>query len=118
MSVTAWAVLPRVRLDTEAPEAVFDETARLPGIAERNSEVELDELVELDESSLFLQPVINKAKQRVLINTKYTVRIVPPNLKMNIIFISNDPVKLHINLKKILLRLRCSNENVNDEDCN
>ena len=87
VSVNAWAVLPRVRLDTEAPEAVFDETARLPGIAERNSEVELDELVELDESSLFLQPVINKAKQRVLINTKYTVRMVPPNLKMDIIFI-------------------------------
>ena len=133
MSLTAWAVLPRVRLDTEDPEAVFDETARLPGIAERNSEVELDELdesssssseavevvevVEVDVSSLE-QPVINKAKQRVLINTKYTVRIVPPNLKMNIIFISNDPVKLHINLKKILLRLRCSNENVNDKNYN
>jgi hypothetical protein len=87
VSLTAWAVLPRVRLDdTEDPEDVFDETARLPGIAERNSEVELDEL----DVSLFLeQPVINKAKQRVLINTKHTVRIVPPNLKMNIIFVSN-----------------------------
>ena len=49
VSLTAWAVLPSVRLDTEDPEAVFDETARLPGIAERNSEVELDELDELDE---------------------------------------------------------------------
>ena len=101
MSLTAWAVLPRVRLDTEDPEAVFDETARLLGIATRNSELELDELVEVVEvvevvvvvvvvaSSSLEQPVINKAKQRVLINTKYTVRIVPPNLKMNIIFISN-----------------------------
>ena len=98
MSLTAWVVLPRVRLDTEDPEAVFDETARLPGIAERNSEVELDELVELVEvvvvvvvvasSSSLAQPVTNKAKQRVLINTKYTVRIVSPNLKMNIIFIA------------------------------
>ena len=96
-SLTAWAVLPRVLLATEDPEDVFDETARLPGIAERNSEVELDELDELDEvvevvevvDSSLEQPVINKAKQRVLINTKYTVRIVPPNLKMNIIFISN-----------------------------
>ena len=108
VSLTAWAVLPRVRLDTEDPEAVFDETARLPGIAERNSVLvpddtdeldELDELVELVEvvevvevvvvvaSSSLEQPVINKAKQRVLINTKYTVRMVPPNLKMDIIFI-------------------------------
>ena len=96
MSLTAWAVLPRVRLDTEDPEAVFDETARLLGIATRNSEVELDELVEVVEvteevvassTSSSEQPVINKAKQRVLINTKYTVRMVPPNLKMDIIFI-------------------------------
>ena len=93
MSLTAWAVLPRVRLDTEDPEVVFDETARLLGIATRNSEVELDEVVEVVEVDVSLssleQPVINKAKQRVLINTKYTVRMVPPNLKMNIIFISN-----------------------------
>ena len=89
MSLTAWAVLPRVRLlDTEDPEGVFDETARLPGIAERNSEVELDEL---DDSSLFFgeQPVINKVKQRVLINAINTVRIFPLNLKKNIIFIYN-----------------------------
>ena len=101
MSLTARAVLPRVRLlDTEDPEAVFDETARLPGIAERNSEVVLDEL---DDSSLFFgeQPVNNKVKQRVIINTKYTVRIVPPNLKMksylSLMFKVNDSVKLHIN---------------------
>ena len=82
-----------VRLVTEDPEDVFDETARLPGIAERNSEVELDELDELDEVvevvvslSSLEQPAINKAKQRVLINTKYTVRIVPPSLKMNTIY--------------------------------
>ena len=94
MSLTAWAVLPRVRLDTEDPEAVFDETARLLGIATRNSELELDEVVEVVEVvevdvslSSLEQPVINKAKQRVLINTKYTVRMVPPNLKMDIIFI-------------------------------
>jgi hypothetical protein len=95
-SLTAWAVLPSVRLDdTEDPEDVFDETARLPGIAERNSELVPDELVEVVEvvevvaafSSSLEQPVINKAKQRVLINTKYTVRMVPPNLKMDIIFI-------------------------------
>tara|TARA_Y100001947_G_scaffold16177_1_gene11918 strand:- start:47 stop:262 length:216 start_codon:yes stop_codon:yes gene_type:complete len=68
---------------------VFDETARLLGIATRNSEVELDEVVEVvaASSSSLEQPVINKAKQRVLINTKYTVRMVPPNLKMDIIFI-------------------------------
>ena len=89
MSLTACAVLPRVRLDTEDPEAVFDETARLLGIATRNSEVELDEVVEVvaASSSSLEQPVINKAKQRVLINTKYTVRMVPPYLKMDIIFI-------------------------------
>ena len=94
VSLTAWAVLPRVRLDTEDPEAVFDETARLLGIATRNSELELDEVVEVVEVvevdvslSSLEQPVINKAKQRVLINTKYTVRMVPPNLKMDIIFI-------------------------------
>ena len=91
MSLTAWAVLPRVRLDTEDPEAVFDDTARLAGIAERNSEVELDELVELVEPvevvevdvslSSLEQPMINIAKQRVLINTKYTVRIVPPTFE-------------------------------------
>ena len=47
-SLTAWAVLPSVRLDdTEDPEDVFDETARLPGIAERNSELVPDELVEV-----------------------------------------------------------------------
>ncbi len=92
-SLTARAVLPRVLLlVTEDPEDVFDETARLPGIAERNSELELDEVVDVVDVVVVVssleQPVINKAKKRVLINTKYTVRIVHPNLKMNIIFFS------------------------------